>query len=133
MLEIGWVSCVCYTQQRYIACAKLFPASFSQDNKGRPFVIKPISSPLMKPLLVFVNPKSGGNQVRTSHGSRSQSDNSVSADDASSFCSHIGGILCLNCSSQKSCLLNPFSTTVELDGHNGYLSIWAVVFLSSDS
>uniref|UniRef100_A0A8B9I221 Diacylglycerol kinase n=1 Tax=Anser brachyrhynchus TaxID=132585 RepID=A0A8B9I221_9AVES len=32
------------------------------DNKGRPFVIKPISSPLMKPLLVFVNPKSGGNQ-----------------------------------------------------------------------
>ncbi|OBS65948.1 hypothetical protein A6R68_05512, partial [Neotoma lepida] len=35
---------------------------FQQDNKGRPFVIKPISSPLMKPLLVFVNPKSGGNQ-----------------------------------------------------------------------
>eukprot|EP00070_Physeter_catodon_P022921 XP_023985234.1 diacylglycerol kinase iota [Physeter catodon] len=32
------------------------------ENKGRPFVIKPISSPLMKPLLVFVNPKSGGNQ-----------------------------------------------------------------------
>uniref|UniRef100_A0A8C9N5K1 Diacylglycerol kinase n=1 Tax=Serinus canaria TaxID=9135 RepID=A0A8C9N5K1_SERCA len=41
---------------------KLFLASVSQDNKGRPFVIKPISSPLMKPLLVFVNPKSGGNQ-----------------------------------------------------------------------
>ena len=37
---------------------------FQQENKGRPFVIKPISSPLMKPLLVFVNPKSGGNQVR---------------------------------------------------------------------
>ncbi|XP_017177121.1 diacylglycerol kinase iota isoform X11 [Mus musculus] len=33
-----------------------------QETKGRPFVIKPISSPLMKPLLVFVNPKSGGNQ-----------------------------------------------------------------------
>uniref|UniRef100_A0A8C5P0B5 Diacylglycerol kinase n=1 Tax=Jaculus jaculus TaxID=51337 RepID=A0A8C5P0B5_JACJA len=33
-----------------------------QENRGRPFVIKPISSPLMKPLLVFVNPKSGGNQ-----------------------------------------------------------------------
>ncbi|XP_036086748.1 diacylglycerol kinase iota isoform X5 [Rousettus aegyptiacus] len=33
-----------------------------QENKGRPFVIKPVSSPLMKPLLVFVNPKSGGNQ-----------------------------------------------------------------------
>uniref|UniRef100_F6VSD9 Diacylglycerol kinase n=1 Tax=Monodelphis domestica TaxID=13616 RepID=F6VSD9_MONDO len=32
------------------------------ENKGRPFVIKPISSPLMKPLLIFVNPKSGGNQ-----------------------------------------------------------------------
>ncbi|OXB69356.1 hypothetical protein ASZ78_015756 [Callipepla squamata] len=40
----------------------LFLAVVSQDNKGRPFVIKPISSPLMKPLLVFVNPKSGGNQ-----------------------------------------------------------------------
>uniref|UniRef100_A0A803T1I1 Diacylglycerol kinase n=1 Tax=Anolis carolinensis TaxID=28377 RepID=A0A803T1I1_ANOCA len=34
----------------------------NEENKGRPFVIKPISSPLMKPLLVFVNPKSGGNQ-----------------------------------------------------------------------
>uniref|UniRef100_A0A8C4M3S5 Diacylglycerol kinase n=1 Tax=Equus asinus asinus TaxID=83772 RepID=A0A8C4M3S5_EQUAS len=34
----------------------------TEENKGRPFVIKPISSPLMKPLLVFVNPKSGGNQ-----------------------------------------------------------------------
>uniref|UniRef100_A0A8B9NP42 Diacylglycerol kinase n=1 Tax=Accipiter nisus TaxID=211598 RepID=A0A8B9NP42_9AVES len=44
----------------------------NEDNKGRPFVIKPISSPLMKPLLVFVNPKSGGNQVRTSSGSKSQ-------------------------------------------------------------
>ncbi|XP_069084065.1 diacylglycerol kinase iota isoform X2 [Pleurodeles waltl] len=34
----------------------------SEDSKGRPFALKPISSPLMKPLLVFVNPKSGGNQ-----------------------------------------------------------------------
>ncbi|XP_020647861.3 diacylglycerol kinase iota isoform X3 [Pogona vitticeps] len=34
----------------------------NEENKGRPFIIKPISSPLMKPLLVFVNPKSGGNQ-----------------------------------------------------------------------
>ncbi|KAM8973487.1 diacylglycerol kinase iota isoform 2-T2 [Pelodytes ibericus] len=33
-----------------------------EDIKGRAFVIKPITSPLMKPLLVFVNPKSGGNQ-----------------------------------------------------------------------
>nr|KAF6469253.1 diacylglycerol kinase iota [Molossus molossus] len=34
----------------------------TEESRGRPFVIKPISSPLMKPLLVFVNPKSGGNQ-----------------------------------------------------------------------
>ncbi|XP_041443816.1 diacylglycerol kinase iota isoform X3 [Xenopus laevis] len=33
-----------------------------EDIKGRAFIIKPISSPHMKPLLVFVNPKSGGNQ-----------------------------------------------------------------------
>uniref|UniRef100_H3AUT4 Diacylglycerol kinase n=1 Tax=Latimeria chalumnae TaxID=7897 RepID=H3AUT4_LATCH len=33
-----------------------------KESKWRPFAIKPISSPLMKPLLVFVNPKSGGNQ-----------------------------------------------------------------------
>uniref|UniRef100_A0A8B9NP33 Diacylglycerol kinase n=1 Tax=Accipiter nisus TaxID=211598 RepID=A0A8B9NP33_9AVES len=37
-------------------------ASKRGNEVGRPFVIKPISSPLMKPLLVFVNPKSGGNQ-----------------------------------------------------------------------
>ncbi|GCB75688.1 hypothetical protein scyTo_0019796, partial [Scyliorhinus torazame] len=34
----------------------------ADESKWKPFVIKPISSPLMKPLLVFVNPKSGGNQ-----------------------------------------------------------------------
>uniref|UniRef100_H3BH82 Diacylglycerol kinase n=1 Tax=Latimeria chalumnae TaxID=7897 RepID=H3BH82_LATCH len=33
-----------------------------QEGRWRPFIVKPIPSSLMKPLLVFVNPKSGGNQ-----------------------------------------------------------------------
>nr|XP_046237656.1 diacylglycerol kinase zeta-like isoform X2 [Scatophagus argus] len=33
-----------------------------EGRQGKPFIIRPIPSPLMKPLLVFVNPKSGGNQ-----------------------------------------------------------------------
>ena len=34
-----------------------------QDGRWKPFLVKPLPSQLMKPLLVFVNPKSGGNQV----------------------------------------------------------------------
>ncbi|KAL0967910.1 hypothetical protein UPYG_G00259530 [Umbra pygmaea] len=33
-----------------------------EDGRWKPFVVKPVPSQLMKPLLVFVNPKSGGNQ-----------------------------------------------------------------------
>uniref|UniRef100_A0A672ZID7 Diacylglycerol kinase n=1 Tax=Sphaeramia orbicularis TaxID=375764 RepID=A0A672ZID7_9TELE len=34
----------------------------SEDGRWKPFLVKPLPSQLMKPLLVFVNPKSGGNQ-----------------------------------------------------------------------
>ncbi|XP_056137574.1 diacylglycerol kinase zeta-like [Lampris incognitus] len=33
-----------------------------QDGRFKPFLVKPLPSQLMKPLVVFVNPKSGGNQ-----------------------------------------------------------------------
>ncbi|KAJ8413123.1 hypothetical protein AAFF_G00107050 [Aldrovandia affinis] len=33
-----------------------------EEARWKPFIVKPVPSQLMKPLLVFVNPKSGGNQ-----------------------------------------------------------------------
>uniref|UniRef100_A0A8C7SP89 Diacylglycerol kinase n=1 Tax=Oncorhynchus mykiss TaxID=8022 RepID=A0A8C7SP89_ONCMY len=44
----------------HILVSRLF--SLLQDGRWKPFIVKPVPSQLMKPLLVFVNPKSGGNQ-----------------------------------------------------------------------
>ncbi|CDQ55946.1 unnamed protein product [Oncorhynchus mykiss] len=44
----------------YFLCPS--PFLFVQEARWKPFIVRPIPSQLMKPLLVFVNPKSGGNQ-----------------------------------------------------------------------
>uniref|UniRef100_A0A6Q2ZQ14 Diacylglycerol kinase n=1 Tax=Esox lucius TaxID=8010 RepID=A0A6Q2ZQ14_ESOLU len=38
------------------------PSKKVEEGRWKPFIVKPVPSQLMKPLLVFVNPKSGGNQ-----------------------------------------------------------------------
>lgn len=57
---IVWCSLV--TSSRPLTCP-FSAASQLQDGRWKPFLVKPLPSQLMKPLLVFVNPKSGGNQV----------------------------------------------------------------------
>uniref|UniRef100_UPI00358EAF57 diacylglycerol kinase zeta-like isoform X2 n=1 Tax=Myxine glutinosa TaxID=7769 RepID=UPI00358EAF57 len=52
------------TKKKKRASFKRKPSKKGMDleTKWKPFLIKPIQSPLIKPLLVFINPKSGGNQ-----------------------------------------------------------------------
>ncbi|XP_043938565.1 diacylglycerol kinase zeta-like [Protopterus annectens] len=65
-----WIIRVRRTQNSLKSSKKKKRASFkrksskkgAEEGRWRPFIVKPIPSQLMKPLLVFVNPKSGGNQ-----------------------------------------------------------------------
>ncbi|XP_037307300.2 diacylglycerol kinase zeta isoform X1 [Pungitius pungitius] len=45
-----------------LKCKSSKKGSEIQDGRWKPFLLKPLPSQLMKPVLVFVNPKSGGNQ-----------------------------------------------------------------------
>ncbi|KAG5845718.1 hypothetical protein ANANG_G00142220 [Anguilla anguilla] len=58
----SWIIKVRKPQEKTDVVQKKDQQKGTDESKWRPFLLKPLPSPLMKPVLVFVNPKSGGNQ-----------------------------------------------------------------------